>query len=148
MEAFRKHSESTKVGDPFDESSFIGALVSQTQFDRVMGYIKSGKDEGAKIETGGERHGKEGYFVQPTVFSNVKPSMKIMDEEIFGPVVCIAKFDTLEDVIKVGNDTMYGLAASVHTKSLENAINTSNRLQAGTVWINCHNMISYQVPFG
>jgi len=148
VEAFKKHSTSTKVGDPFKEDTFVGALVSETQFDRVMGYIKKGKDEGAKVEVGGERHGTEGYFVQPTVFSNVKSGMQIMQEEIFGPVVAISKFEDQEEVIGMANDTMYGLASSVFTKSLETAINVSNRLHAGTVWVGCHNMISHNLPFG
>jgi len=148
IEAFRKHASKTHVGDPFHEKTVIGALISKSQFDRVMGYINSGKSEGAKVETGGERHGSEGYFVQPTVFSNVTPDMKIMQEEIFGPVVCVAKFDSLDDAIFHSHSTTYGLAASIHTKSLETAIEASNRLQAGTVWVNCHNMIHHQMPFG
>ena len=113
-----------------------------------MDYIKSGKDEGAKIETGGERHGNEGYFIQPTVFTNVNEKMKIMQEEIFGPVVAIAKFKDVDDVLQKAHDTFYGLAASVHTQNLNIAIEVSNRLQAGSVWVNCHNFLSHQMPFG
>ena len=113
-----------------------------------MDYIKAGKDEGAKIETGGERLGKEGYFIQPTVFTNVDEKMKIMQEEIFGPVVAIGKFKDVEDVLTKAHDTFYGLAASVHTKNLNTAIEVSNRLQAGSVWVNCHNFLSHQLPFG
>ena len=111
-------------------------------------YIDAGKKEGAKIETGGERHGKEGYFIQPTIFSNVSDDMKIMQEEIFGPVCSIAKFKTEEDAIKAGNATTYGLASAVHTSNLNTAIRVSNALKAGTVWVNQYNMIHHQLPFG
>lgn len=93
--------------------------MSQLQFDRIMGYIKSGKEEGAKIEMGGERHGNEGFFVQPTVITGATGDMKIMQEEIFGPVVAIAKFTDIEDVLAKAHDTMYGLASAVHTKGFE-----------------------------
>ena len=113
-----------------------------------MGYIDEGKKAGAKVEIGGERHGTQGYFIQPTIFSNVSEDMKIMQEEIFGPVCSIAKFKTEEDAIRVGNTTTYGLAAAVHTRNLNTAIRVSNSLKAGTVWVNQYNMISYQAPFG
>lgn len=113
-----------------------------------MDYIKSGKEEGAKVVLGGKRHGKEGYFIQPTIFTGVNEKMKIMQEEIFGPVVAIAKFKDVEDVLAKAHDTFYGLAASVHTQNLNTAIEVSNRLQAGSVWVNCHNFLSNQMPFG
>lgn len=148
LAAFKKRAEQNKVGDPFKEDTFQGPQVSQLQFDRIMGYIKSGKEEGATVETGGERHGDKGYFIQPTIFSNVKPDMKIMREEIFGPVCAIAKFKDEEEVIALGNDSTYGLAAAVHTKDLNTAIRVSNSLKAGTVWVNCYNLLHQQVPFG
>jgi len=148
VEAFKIRSEKNVVGDPFKDDTFLGPVVSETQFTRVMDYIKSGKEDGAKVVSGGARHGTEGYFIQPTIFSDVDSKMKIMSEEIFGPVVCIAKFKDLDDVLEMSHDTFYGLAASVHTKSLETAIEASNRLQAGTVWVNMHNAISHQLPFG
>lgn len=139
--AFKKRAQENKVGDPFAEDTFQGPQVSQLQYDRIMGYIKAGKDEGAVVETGGERHGDKGYFIQPTVFSNVTPKMKIAQEEIFGPVCTIAKFSTEEEVIEAAHDTTYGLAAAVHTKDLATAIRVSNALKAGTVWVNCYNLI-------
>jgi len=148
VEAFKARAAANKVGDPFAADTFQGPQVSQLQYDRIMNYIKIGKEEGAKIETGGERHGDKGYFIQPTIFSNVSPDMKIMQEEIFGPVCSIAKFKTQEDAIKIGNDTAYGLAAAVHTKNLNTAIEVSNGLKAGTVWVNCYNLLTHQVPFG
>ncbi|KAK4238436.1 aldehyde dehydrogenase domain-containing protein [Achaetomium macrosporum] len=148
VEAFKARAEKNKVGDPFHPETFQGPQVSQLQYDRIMGYIKSGKEEGARVVTGGERHGDKGYFIQPTIFADVTHNMKIMQEEIFGPVCAISKFSTEEEAIKLGNDTSYGLAASVHTKDLNTAIRVSNALKAGTVWVNCHNMLSHQVPFG
>lgn len=100
------------------------------------------------MEVGGERHGNEGYFIQPTIFSNVSEDMKIMREEIFGPVCAISKFKTEEDAIRVGNATSYGLAAAVHTTNLNRAINVSNSLKAGTVWVNNYNTFIPQMPFG
>lgn len=148
LEAFKKRAEQNKVGDPFQEETFQGPQVSQLQYDRVMAYIDSGRTEGATVVTGGTRLGDKGYFIQPTIFSDVRPDMKIMREEIFGPVCAIAKFKDEEEVIQLANDTTYGLAAAVHTQSLNTAIRVSNALEAGTVWINCYNMIHHALPFG
>lgn len=148
LEAFKKRAEENKVGDPFQEETFQGPQVSQLQYDRVMAYIDAGRTEGAKVVTGGTRLGDKGYFIQPTIFSDVRPDMKIMREEIFGPVCAIAKFKDEEEVIQLANDTTYGLAAAVHTQSLNTAIRVSNALEAGTVWINCYNMIHHALPFG
>jgi aldehyde dehydrogenase (NAD+) len=148
LAAFKARAEENKVGDPFLEETFQGPQVSQLQFDRIMGYIKTGKEEGATVEIGGERHGDKGYFIQPTIFSNVRSDMKIMQEEIFGPVCAISKFKDEDEVIGLGNDTTYGLAAAVHTKDLNTAIRVSSALKAGTVWVNCYNMLSHQLPFG
>jgi aldehyde dehydrogenase (NAD+) len=137
VEAFKRRAQQNKVGDPFHEETFQGPQVSQLQYDRIMGYIQSGKEDGATVVTGGERHGDKGYFIQPTIFADVRHDMKIMQEEIFGPVCAIAKFSTEEEAIKLGNDTAYGLAASVHTKDLNTALRVSNALKAGTVWVNC-----------
>ena len=111
-------------------------------------YIKAGKDAGAKVEIGGNRKGDQGYFIEPTIFSNVTEDMKIMQEEIFGPVCSISKFKNKEDAIKVGNKTTYGLAAAVHTSNLNTAIEVSNALKAGTVWVNTYNTLHHQLPFG
>ncbi|KAF3011863.1 hypothetical protein G7054_g9547 [Neopestalotiopsis clavispora] len=148
LEAFKKRAQANAVGDPFDEKTFQGPQVSQLQYDRIMGYIEEGKKAGAKVETGGERHGDKGYFIQPTIFSGVTHDMKIMQEEIFGPVCTIAKFKDEEEVIKAGNNTTYGLAAAVHTTDLNTAIRVSNALKAGTVWVNQYNMLNSQTPFG
>lgn len=144
LAAFKKRAAENVVGDPFDEKTFQGPQVSQLQYDRIMGYIKAGKDEGAVVETGGARHGDKGYFIQPTIFSGVRSEMKIMQEEIFGPVCAIAKFKDEEEVISMGNDTIYGLAAAVHTKDLNTAIRVSNALKAGTVWVNWYVIVFFQ----
>jgi aldehyde dehydrogenase (NAD+) len=148
VQRFKERATANKVGDPFAADTFQGPQVSQLQYDRIMGYIEEGKKSGATVVTGGERHGTKGYFIQPTIFSNVTEDMKIMQEEIFGPVCSIAKFETEEEIIKTGNNTTYGLAAAVHTQNLNTAIRVSNQLRAGTVWVNQYNMLHHQVPFG
>ncbi|KAF3915447.1 Omega-crystallin [Orbilia brochopaga] len=145
---FKERAEQNVVGDPFHEKTFQGPQVSQLQYDRIMDYIKIGKEEGAKVETGGERHGDVGYFIKPTIFSNVKNDMRIMQEEIFGPVCAIGKFKDIDDVLEIANDTTYGLAAAVHTKNINTAIKVSDNLRAGTVWVNSYNMLHWSLPFG
>lgn len=131
IEAFRKRAEATKVGDPFAADSLQGAIVSKVQFDRVMGFVESGKKDGATVVTGGSRHGDSGYFIQPTVFTDVTGDMSIVREEIFGPVCTIQKFKTEEEAIELANNTNYGLAAGVHTTNLNTAIRVSKALEAG-----------------
>jgi aldehyde dehydrogenase (NAD+) len=114
----------------------------------MYSYIDEGKKGGATVETGGKRKGEKGYFIEPTIFSNVTEDMKIQREEIFGPVCTISKFKTKEDVIKVANNTTYGLAAAVHTTNLKTAIEVANALKAGTVWVNTYNTLHWQLPFG
>ncbi|TVY49715.1 Aldehyde dehydrogenase [Lachnellula occidentalis] len=148
VERFKARALANKVGDPFAADTFQGPQVSQLQFDRIMGYISEGKKEGATVVTGGERHGDKGYFIQPTIFSNVTEDMKIMQEEVFGPVCSISKFETEEEVIATGNNSTYGLAAAVHTTNLNTALRVANNIRAGTVWVNCYNMLHHQIPFG
>ncbi|KAI9667794.1 MAG: aldehyde dehydrogenase (NAD(P)(+)) ald5 [Bathelium mastoideum] len=148
IERFKQRAQKNVVGDPFAADTFQGPQVSQLQFDRIMGYLDAGKKAGAKVEIGGQRKGDVGYFIEPTIFSNVTEDMKIMQEEIFGPVCSISKFSTKEDAIRLGNTTTYGLAAAVHTSNLNTAIEVSNALRAGTVWVNTYNTLHHQLPFG
>lgn len=148
VKRFVARAKKNKVGDPFNEETFQGPQVSRLQYDRIMAYVDSARDEGATINVGGDRHGSEGYFIQPTVISDVDENMKVMQEEIFGPVVAISKFKDEADVLKKAHNTIYGLASAVHTKDITTAVRVSNSLKAGTVWINCYNMLHYGVPFG
>lgn len=148
IERFKQRAQKNVVGDPFSKDTFQGPQVSQLQFDRIMSYIDAGKQAGAKVEIGGNRKGDKGYFIEPTIFSNVTKDMKINQEEIFGPVCSISKFKTKEEVIKLGNSTTYGLAAAVHTSNINTALEVSSALRAGTVWVNTYNTLHHQLPFG
>ncbi|KAI8637418.1 aldehyde dehydrogenase domain-containing protein [Parasitella parasitica] len=148
LKKFKEYTSQTKLGNPHDDDTFQGPQVSQTQFDRIMGYIEAGTKEGATCYMGGKRWGNEGYFIEPTVFTDVKEDMTIVKEEIFGPVVTVSTFKDVDDVLKMALDTEYGLAAAVFTKDTARAIDVSNRLQAGTVWVNCYNELDYNTPFG
>jgi len=141
-------AKSRKVGDPFQQDTDQGPQVSQEQFDRVMGYIDAGKKDGAKMVAGGSRVGDKGYFIQPTVFCDVKDEMKIAKEEIFGPVMSILKFKDVDEVLERGNRTLYGLAAAVWTKDIKKALRLAHGLRAGTVWVNCYDVFDASAPFG
>ncbi|XP_069332498.1 aldehyde dehydrogenase 1A1-like isoform X2 [Eulemur rufifrons] len=136
------------LGNPLTAGVNQGPQIDKEQHDKILGLIESGKKEGAKLECGGGPWGNKGYFVQPTVFSNVRDDMRIAKEEIFGPVQQIMKFKSVDDVIKRANNTHYGLAAGIFTKDLDKAITVSSALQAGTVWVNCYLASSVQSPFG
>ena len=136
------------VGDPFDPATELGPLVDQAQFDKVMGYIDSGRGEGATLACGGERIGNRGYFVRPTVFSHVQDEMKIAGEEIFGPVMSVIPFKNLDEVIARANRTKYGLAAAVWTRDIKKALAVANGVRAGTIWVNCYNVLDTRAPFG
>jgi len=136
------------VGDPFAPNTEQGAQIDKEQYTKILALIESGKSEGAKLECGGSAHGDKGYFIQPTVFSDVQDNMRIAKEEIFGPVQQILKFKTMEEVVERANNTCYGLAAAVMTKDLDTALYVANSLRAGTVWINCYDVLTAQAPFG
>jgi len=140
--------KSQKVGDPFDPTTTQGPQVSAEQQARVLGFIESGKAEGAKLLTGGKKFGDKGYFIEPTVFTDVKDGMKIAQQEIFGPVMNILKFKDIDDVIARGNKNCFGLAAAVWTKDIHKALKISNSLRAGTVWVNCYDVFDAAAPFG
>ncbi len=137
-----------KVGDPFDPETTQGPQVSQEQMEKILGYIESGKKQGAHCLTGGGRLGNKGYFVEPTLFANVKDDMKIAQEEIFGPVMNVLKFKNVDEVIERGNRTSYGLAAAVWTKDITKALRIANSVRAGTVWVNCYDVFDAAAPFG
>jgi aldehyde dehydrogenase (NAD+) len=137
-----------KVGDPLDPRTDQGPQVSEAQFDRIMGYIESGKREGATLACGGERVGDRGYFIQPAVFSDVQDEMKIAQEEIFGPVMSIIAFKDMDEVIARANRTTYGLAAGVWTRDIKKAHAVANSVRAGTVWVNCYHVLDTRAPFG
>ncbi|XP_077430923.1 aldehyde dehydrogenase, mitochondrial-like [Vanacampus margaritifer] len=136
------------VGNPFDFKTEQGPQVDEEQFKKILGYINTGKKEGAKLMCGGSAAADKGYFIQPTVFGDVHDNMTIAREEIFGPVMQILKFKTLEEVVERANDSKYGLAAAVFTKDIDKANYISNALRAGTVWINCYDVFGVQAPFG
>ena len=141
-------AQQQRVGDPFDPLTTQGPQVNQDQFDKILGYIEQGKSCGAKLLTGGNRVGNRGYFIEPTIFDNVKDDMAIAQEEIFGPVLSVLKFRDVEEVIARGNRTFYGLAAAVWTKDIGKAFRIANGLRAGTVWVNCYDVFDAAAPFG
>ncbi len=136
------------VGNPLDKNTEQGPQVDHEQFNKVMGYVESGKEEGAKLMCGGERVGDRGYFVAPTVFADVKDDMKIAQEEIFGPVMSILKFKDVDDLVERANKTIYGLAAAVWTRDISKAHHIANNVRAGTVWVNCFDVFDAGAPFG
>ncbi|GLT36536.1 hypothetical protein SLA2020_109080 [Shorea laevis] len=136
------------VGDPFKSGIQQGPQIDTEQFEKILRYIRSGVDSGATLETGGERLGAKGYYIQPTVFSNVKDDMLIAKEEIFGPVQSILKYKDLDEVIQRSNATRYGLAAGVFTQNIDTANTLSRALRVGTVWVNCFDVFDAAIPFG
>jgi acyl-CoA reductase-like NAD-dependent aldehyde dehydrogenase len=141
-------SKTVSMGDPFDQKSMVGPLVSREQFDRVKGYLAVGKKEGATVSAGGEAGAGKGYFVNPTLFSGVNNEMRIAREEIFGPVGAAISFKDENDAVLQGNSTDYGLSAAVWTRDLSRAHRVARSLKAGTVWVNCYNQLDPISPFG
>jgi aldehyde dehydrogenase (NAD+) len=130
-------AQKRKLGSQFEADVVQGPQVDKDTFDKVLQYIQYGIEDGAKLETGGKRWGTEGFFIEPTIFSNVTDNMRIARDEIFGPVMSILKFKSLEEVIVRANDTEYGLAAAVYSKNIENALAFANQVEAGAVRVNC-----------
>eukprot|EP00960_Hanusia_phi_P071670 767601-Hanusia_phi.AAC.1 len=148
VELATQQSKARVVGDPTNPATMQGPQVDKIQFDRVMGYIEKGKKEGARLTTGGERFGDKGFFIQPTVFADVQDDMVIAKEEIFGPVMSLMKFKTVEEVIERANNTSFGLAAGVCTKNVQVGLKIARAIRAGTIWFNCFNNFDAAVPFG
>ncbi|WP_019925258.1 aldehyde dehydrogenase [Nocardia sp. BMG111209] len=141
--------DSLQLGGPKDEGSMIGPLISKKQLNRVLGFLDDGKSDGVEYVTGGQRLDRPGYFVRPTVVTNVDPATsRLFKEEIFGPVVTVLPFDTEEEAVALANDSTYGLAATVYTKDLGRAHRVAKRLQAGTVSLNCQLVFDHSMPFG
>lgn len=137
-----------KVGNPFDEDVLQGAQNSLNQLDKILKYIEIGKSEGATLLAGGERLPQKGFFIKPTIFGDVKEDMRIVKEEIFGPVITISKFKTVDEVVKLANDSDYGLAAGIQSQDIDKVHDVARRLKAGTVWVNTYNDFHQMVPFG
>lgn len=150
VEAFAARAASMTIGDPMDSKTRVGAIVSERQLERVLGYVEAGKREGARLVCGGERATVEGRgnFVTATAFADVDPGMTIAREEIFGPVASILRFEDVEDAVRIGNETIYGLAAGVWTRDVGKAHRVARELQAGTVWVNTYNQYDSASPFG
>jgi len=136
------------IGDGFDEKSGGGPVVSKVQYDKVWGYIENGKAQGAKLALGGQKRPGRGFYVDPTIFTDISQDMNIVRDEIFGPVLAVGKFKTEEEAIALANDTSYGLGAGLHSNDASQCMRVSSALEAGTVWVNQYNVLSNNVPFG
>ena len=141
-------AKSIKMGPGMEAGTQMGPLVSDEQFRRVSGFLESGKADGATALAGGGRYGDRGYFIEPTVLTNTRPDMKVVREEIFGPVLVAAPFTDLDAIAKVANESEYGLGAGIWTRDISKAHALAKKLRAGTVWINCYNVFDASLPFG
>jgi phenylacetaldehyde dehydrogenase len=141
-------AKSIKLGDGMSADTQMGPLISAEQLERVTGYVDAGRAEGASVVTGGARMGTQGYFMEPTVLTNTRPDMKVVREEIFGPVVVASPFEDLDEIAATANDTAFGLAAGIWTKDLSKAHLLASKIRAGTVWVNCYSMFDAAMPFG
>jgi phenylacetaldehyde dehydrogenase len=148
VEGISGAAKSIKLGPGLDSQTQMGPLVSKEQRDRVLGYIESGKKQGASVVVGGGAPSSDGYYVEPTVLVNVKPEMRVVREEIFGPVLVAQRFDDVNEIAQLANDTEFGLAASVWSKDLSTVQRIVPKIRAGTVWVNCHNFLDPNMPFG
>ena len=147
-EAYTSVVSGLAIGNPWEPATQLGPLATSTHLNRVMGYIERGRAEGATLATGGRRVDRKGFYLEPTVFTDVKPEMAIAREEIFGPVLATLTFETVEEAVKIANDVVYGLAAAVWTKDITKAHRVARALRAGVVYVNCYDADDITVPFG
>jgi aldehyde dehydrogenase (NAD+) len=148
VERLAERARGRVIGDPLDPATEQGPQVSQEQLDKILGYVALGEKQGAKLVAGGGRVGKQGFFVEPTIFDDVRDDMAIARDEIFGPVVSVLPFSGIDDVTPRANDTHYGLAAAIWTKDIDKAHTLAKKIKAGTVWINCYHVVDTTTPFG
>jgi aldehyde dehydrogenase (NAD+) len=145
-------ARTARMGNPLQDTTQVGPITTKPQYDKVLNYIEIAKGEGANCVLGGGAASRpecgEGWFVEPTIFTGVQPTMRIAQEEVFGPVLSVIPFDTDDEAVEIANDTLFGLAAGVWTTSIKRALRMSERLEAGTVWINTYRAVSYMSPFG
>jgi aldehyde dehydrogenase (NAD+) len=148
VERLAEKCKERKLGDPLDESTEQGPQVSDEQMKKILGYCELGQKQGATLMTGGHRFGPKGFFVEPTVFDNVRDDMAIAKDEIFGPVVSVLPFSNYDEMIGRANNTYYGLAAGIWTKDIDKAHRYARDVKAGTVWVNCYHVVDTTTPFG
>jgi aldehyde dehydrogenase (NAD+) len=145
-------AKTARMGDPLDASTQVGPVTTRPQYEKILDYIRIAKEEGAVLRLGGAPAEREecgsGWFVEPTIFTDVNPQMRIANEEVFGPVLSVIPFNDEEEAVRIANNTVYGLAAGVWTQSIRRALLMSERLEAGTVWVNTYRAVSYMSPFG
>jgi aldehyde dehydrogenase (NAD+) len=148
VESLAAHASKRTLGDPLDPTTEQGPQVSQEQMDKILGYVDLGKKQGAKLVAGGKRKGDRGFFVEPTIFDAVKDDMAIARDEIFGPVVSVLGFDSLDEIATRANDTTYGLAAAIWSKDVDKVHTLAKKIKAGTIWVNCYHVVDTSTPFG
>jgi aldehyde dehydrogenase (NAD+) len=148
VERLAEKAKQRKLGNPLDPTTEQGPQVSQEQLDKILGYVDLGQKQGARLIVGGQRFGGKGYFVEPSIFDNVKDEMAIAKDEIFGPVVSVLPFERVEEVVQRANDTSYGLAAAIWTRDLDKAHRYARDVKAGTIWVNCYHVVDTSTPFG
>jgi aldehyde dehydrogenase (NAD+) len=148
VEGLAKRAKTLRLGHPLDSATTMGPVISQRQMERILGYIDIGRKEGAQAVCGGNRAGNAGYFIEPTVFAGVGETMRIAQEEIFGPVVSIMRFSDEEEALKLANGTDYSLAAAVWTRNIDRGHRMSQKLDAGTVWVNTYGPTDTRLPWG
>jgi betaine-aldehyde dehydrogenase len=141
-------ADAVRLGSPFDADATMGSLINRKQFERVMGYIEVGKQEGARVVAGGERGLERGYYVRPTIFADASNDMRIAQEEIFGPVGTIVPFDDVADAIRMANNTVYGLSAAIWTRDVSRAHLLARQVRVGATWINCWGILDPALPWG